>query len=197
MVERAHADRPDVTALLAALDRGEAAAHDRLFTLVYDELKRMAAGHLRRSAGASINPTALLHEAWLRLANDTGAQIQDSRHFYNVVAQAMRQILIDLARRRATERHGAGFARTQLTDRIEQPDKPIEELLALDAALGGLRDCDADLAELVEWHSFVGLPLVEIARLRGVTERTVRRHWVIARAFLGDAMGRNASSMAP
>lgn len=190
-------EKPQMDALLAALRAGDAGARATLFALVYDELKRMAAAHLRRSVGASLNPTALLHEAWLRLASDNGARIEDSKHFYNVVAQAMRQILIDLARRRATERHGAGFARTELTDRIEQPDKPIEELIALDAALGGLRECDADLAELVEWHSFVGLPLVEIARLRGVTERTVRRHWVIARAFLGDAMRGEATRAGP
>jgi len=78
--------------------------------------------------------------------------------------------------------------RTELTDRIEQPDKPLDELLALDEALGKLRDCDADLAELVEWHSFAGLALNEIARVRGVNIRTVKRHWAIARAFLGDAM---------
>jgi RNA polymerase sigma factor (TIGR02999 family) len=188
MAERARVDRPDVTALLDALDRGEAAAHDRLFTLVYDELKRIARAHLRRSGGAvTVNPTALLHEAWIRFSRGR-SEIEGSAHFYNVIAQAMRQTLIDLAIRNATPRHSGGLVRTELTDRIEQPDKPLDELLALDEALTNLKAVDPELAQLVEWHSFLGLPLNEIARVRGVSERTTKRHWAIARAFLGDAM---------
>ncbi len=193
----AASEKPDITALLGALGAGDAAARDTLFALVYDELKRLARVHLRRSSGASLNPTALLHEAWIKVARSEGAQLQGSAHFYNVIAQAMRQILIDLARQKATERHGAGLVRTELTERIELADKPVDELLALDAALNSLRSCDAELAELVEWHSFAGLPLVEIARVRGVNERTVKRHWALARAFLGDAMcGREPPSPA-
>lgn len=181
--------RPDVTVLLDALGRGDKAAHDALFALVYDELKRVARTHIRRAGGAvTVNPTALLHEAWIRFARSDASALEGSAHFYNVLAQAMRHTLIDLAQRHATVRHGGGLVRTELTDRIEQPDKPLDELLALDAALGKLRDCDVHLAELVEWHSFVGLPLNEIARVRGVNPRTVKRHWSIARAFLGDAI---------
>jgi len=181
--------RPDVTELVDALGRGERAAHDQLFALVYDELKRVARAHIRRSGGmVTVNPTALLHEAWIRFARSDASALEGSAHFYNVIAQAMRQTLIDLAQRHAAVRHGGDLVRTELTERIEQPDKPLDELLALDAALGKLRDCDVQLAELVEWHSFVGLPLSEIARVRGVNPRTVKRHWAIARAFLGDAM---------
>jgi RNA polymerase sigma factor (TIGR02999 family) len=181
--------RPDVTDLVAALGRGERAAHDQLFELVYDELKRVARSHIRRSGGMlTVNPTALLHEAWIRFARSDSSALQGSAHFYNVIAQAMRQTLLDLAQRHASVRHGGDLVRTELTERIEQADKPLDELLALDAALGKLRDCDAQRAELVEWHSFVGLPLIEIARVRGVNPRTVKRHWSIARAFLGDAM---------
>jgi RNA polymerase sigma factor (TIGR02999 family) len=195
LLKRAASDRPDVTVLVDALARGEAAAHDRLFALVYDELKRVARAHIRRSGPAvTVNPTALLHEAWIRFARSDAAALQGSAHFYNVLAQAMRQTLLDLAERHATVRHGAGLLRTELTDRIEQPDKPLDELLALEAALGKLRDCDVQLAELVEWHSFVGLPLNEIARVRGVNPRTVKRHWSIARAFLGDAIRGNELS---
>lgn len=180
--------RPDVSELLAAVDRGEAAAHDALFALAYDELKRIARGHLRRSGGAvTVNPTALLHEAWLRFARGRG-EIDGSAHFYNVFAQAMRQTLMDLAIRKATVRHSGGLLRTELTERIEQPDKPLDELLALDEALTRLHACDAELAQLVEWHSFLGLPLNEIARVRGISERTAKRHWSIARAFLADAI---------
>ena len=181
--------RPDVTLLIEALGRGERAAHDQLFALVYDELKRVARGHIRRAGGAvTVNPTALLHEAWIRFARSDASALEGSAHFYNVLAQAMRHTLIDLAERHATQRRGGDLIRTELTERIEQPDKPLDELLALDAALGQLRACDVQLAELVEWHSFVGLPLSEIARVRGVNPRTVKRHWQIARAFLGDAV---------
>jgi len=190
--------RPDVTALIGALGGGEKAAHDQLFALVYDELKRVARAHIRRSGAAvTVNPTALLHEAWIRFARSDAAALEGSAHFYNVLAQAMRQTLLDLADRHATVRHGGDLIRTELTDRIEQLDKPLDELLALDAALGKLRECDGQLAELVEWHSFVGLPLVEIARVRGVNPRTVKRHWSIARAFLGDAIRGEASRAMP
>jgi RNA polymerase sigma factor (TIGR02999 family) len=189
MTQPVDSSRPDVTALLDALGRGDATAHDQLFTLVYDELKRIARAHLRRAgSGMTVNPTALLHEAWIRFARSDGVALEGSAHFYNVIAQAMRQTLIDLAKKHATVRHGGDLVRTELTDRIEQPDKPLDELLALNEALGNLRDCDAELAELVEWHSFAGLALNEIARVRGVNTRTVKRHWAIARAFLGDAM---------
>jgi RNA polymerase sigma factor (TIGR02999 family) len=189
MTQPVDSSRPDVTALLDALGRGDATAHDQLFTLVYDELKRIARAHLRRAgSGMTVNPTALLHEAWIRFARSDGVALEGSAHFYNVIAQAMRQTLIDLAKKHATVRHGGDLVRTELTDRIEQPDKPLDELLALNEALGKLRDCDAELAELVEWHSFAGLALNEIARVRGVNTRTVKRHWAIARAFLGDAM---------
>ena len=185
-------NRPELTDMLAGLDRGDLAAQEQLFALVYDELKRVARGHLRRAQGGlTVNPTALLHEAWIRFARGNG-EIQGTAHFYNVIAQAMRQIIIDASIRKATPRHSGGLVRTELTDRIEQPDKPLDELLALDAALAQLKAFDPELAELVEWHSFVGLPLNEIARVRGVSERTTKRHWSIARAFLGDAIRRDS-----
>ena len=182
-------NRPQVTELLGAIGRGDAAARQELFTRVYDELKRIARGHVRRSGGqVSINPTTLLHEAWIKFARVDERQLAGSAHFYNLIAQAMRQVLLDLARKHATDKHGGGLARTELTDGIEDSDRSVDELLAVDNALGKLRDVDADLAQLVEWHFFAGLSFVEIARARDVTERTVRRHWDMARAFLGDAI---------
>jgi RNA polymerase sigma factor (TIGR02999 family) len=181
--------RPQVTELLAAVGRGDADAQQLLFAQVYDELKRIARGQVRRSGGQlSINPTTLLHEAWIKFARGADRQLSGSAHFYNLLAQAMRQVLLDIARRHATDKHGSGLARTELTEGIEQTERSADELLAVDAALGKLRDCDADLAQLVEWHFFAGLSFVEIARVREVTERTVRRHWDMARAFLGDAI---------
>ena len=182
-------NRPEVTELLDAVGRGEADAQQELFTRVYDELKRIARGHVRRSGGhLSTNPTTLLHEAWIKFARADDRQLSGSAHFYNLLAQAMRQVLLDLARRHATDKHGGGMARTELTERIEDDERSVDELLAVDSALGKLREIDADLAQLVEWHFFAGLSFVEIAKARAVTERTVRRHWEMARAFLGDAI---------
>jgi RNA polymerase sigma factor (TIGR02999 family) len=182
-------NRPQVTELLDAVGRGEADAQQELFARVYDELKRIARGHVRRAGGQlSINPTTLLHEAWIKFARADDRRLSGSTHFYNLLAQAMRQVLLDLARRHATDKHGRGMARTELTDGIEQTERSVDELLAVDAALAKLRAVDADLAQLVEWHFFAGLSFVEIAQARAVTERTVRRHWDMARAFLGDAI---------
>ena len=182
-------NRPQVTELLTAVRRGDVDARQTLFVTVYDELKRIAGAHVRRSGGQrSINPTTLLHEAWIKFARSEDRELADSTHFYNVLAQAMRQVLLDVARKHATDKHGGGFARTELTESIEDAERSIDELVAVDAALAKLRDVDADLAQLVEWHFFAGLSFVEIARVREVTERTVRRHWDLARAFLGDAI---------
>lgn len=182
-------NRPQVTELLDAAGRGDAVARQALFALVYDELKRIARAHVRRAGGRlSINPTTLLHEAWIKFARSEDRQLSGSTHFYNLLAQAMRQVLVDLARKHATDKHGQGYARTELTDGIEEADRSVDELLAVDSALEKLRDVDAELAQLVEWHFFAGLSFVEIARVREVTERTVRRHWDLARTFLGDAI---------
>lgn len=183
------ANRPQVTELLEAMGRGDGGARDALYMKVYDELKRIARGHVRRSGrGLGINPTTLLHEAWIKLARADEYQLAGSSHFYNLVAQAMRHVLVDLARKHATDKHGQGLARTELTDSIEQEERSIEDLLAIDAALVQLQACDAELAQLVEWHFFGGISFVDIAKVRNVTERTVRRHWELARAFLGNAI---------
>ncbi|GAA0709624.1 ECF-type sigma factor [Dokdonella soli] len=189
------ADRPAVTELLLAYERGDTNAQEQLFTVVYDELKRIARGHVRRSAGnLTVNPTALVHEAWIKITRGEAYQFSSSTHFYNLLAQAMRHVILDLAKRRRTDRHGQGFARTDLNDDIEQPDRALDELLAVDAGLIKLQACDVELAQLVEWHFFCGLSFVDIAKARGVTERTVRRHWEMARLFLLDAIGDSAAN---
>jgi RNA polymerase sigma factor (TIGR02999 family) len=184
------AGRPEVTDLLAAVAGGDEGARETLFERVYDELKRIARGQMRRSGEwLSINPTTLLHEAWIKFDRADSRPLAGSLHFYNVLAQAMRQILVDMARSHGAQRRGGGFVHTDLTERIEQPEKSADDLLAVDAALGKLQACDADLAQLVEWHFFGGISFVDIASVRGVTERTVRRHWELARIFLANAIG--------
>ena len=189
------ADRPEVTDLLAAVADGDERARETLFERVYDELKRIARGQVRRSGEwLSINPTTLLHEAWIKFDRAESRPLAGSAHFYNVLAQAMRQILVDMARSHGAQRRGGGFAHTDLTERIEQPDKSADELLAVDAALGKLAAVDPDLAQLVEWHFFGGISFVDIAKARRVTERTVRRHWDLARIFLAEAIGASPAS---
>lgn len=183
------AERPHVTDLLDAVARGEEHARNELFERVYLELKRIARSQLRRSGDwMSVNPTTLLHEAWLKFSRTDGRELQGSTHFYNILSQAMRHVLTDIARSRVTSKRGHQMIRVELNERIEQPDSPLSELLAVDAALEKLQACDTDLAQLVEWHFFGGISFVEIAKLRGVTERTVRRHWDVARLFLMNAI---------
>jgi RNA polymerase sigma factor (TIGR02999 family) len=180
------ADRPHVTDLLDSVARGDEKAREQLFERVYLELKRIARSQLRRTGDwISVNPTTLLHEAWLKFARSDGRQLQGSTHFYNILSQAMRHVLTDIARSRVTTKRGHQMIRIELNEHIEQPETALSELLAVDKALEKLQACDADLAE---WHFFGGISFVEIAKLRGVAERTVRRHWDIARLFLMNAI---------
>lgn len=182
-------DRPEVTTLLGAVARGDVGAQGRLYEMVYDELRRIARGTIRRSAGSlTINPSTLVHEAFLKLAGDSGRALNDSHHFYSLLARAMRQVILDAGRSQSTVKHGVGMARTQLTEGLPQDGARIEDLLSIDDALRKLEAVDPELAQLVELHFFAGVSFVDIAAMRGVTERTVRRHWDTARAFLLDAM---------
>jgi RNA polymerase sigma factor (TIGR02999 family) len=181
--------RPEVTTLLDLAAGGDAHAREQLYAMVYGELRKIARGTVKRGgAHVTINPTTLVHEVYLKLAPDAGRKLEGSHHFYSFVARAMRQVLVDLVRQRAALKYGGGQFRTELTERIGDGAVPLEELLAIDAGLGQLAAADPDLAELVEWHFFAGLSFVEIAAARGVTERTVRRHWDLARAFLAEVM---------
>lgn len=185
--------RADVTDLLTAAAGGDAVANDELIRVVYDELKRIARAHVRRSAhGLTVNPTTLVHEAWMKFARLDKHAIASSAHFYNVIAQAMRHILCDLAERKSARKHGGAMIRTELGEAIEQDDKPLDELVAIDAALNDLKACDPELSTVVEWHYFVGLSLTEIAEHRSVSERTVKRDLAMARAFLHDSINGSA-----
>lgn len=182
-------ERPAITTLLCAISQGDGSAQGQLYELVYDELKRIARGIIRSASGSmTMKPSTLVHEAYLKIAGSQEHALNDSNHFYSLLARAMRQVILDVGRSRATVKHGVGLQQVDLTEGIPEQDQSVDNLLAIDQALKRLELVDAELAELVELHFFGGLAFVEIARLRGVNERTIRRHWDTARVFLLDQL---------
>jgi len=181
--------RDDVTRLLRAWSDGDDGAFDALVPLVYDDLRRIARQHLRRRGGAlTLDTTALVHEAWLRLVDHDRVEWEDRGHFLAVYSVVTRNLLVDLARRRAANKRGGGRKRVDL-DRIElSVDEQADLILALDSALQRLGDFDPRLARVVECRFFAGLTEDETARAMDCTERTVRRYWVKARALLQDLL---------
>ena len=176
----------DVTRILDRVQHGDPTAAEELLPLVYDELRKLAAHKMANEApGQTLQPTALVHEAWLRLA---GAQHQQSwqnrAHFFAAAAEAMRRILIENARRKGRVRHGKGLTRVDL----DQVDLAIqagdESLLAVDAALSKLAVEDPAKAELVKLRYYVGLSIAEVGQALGLSESTAKRHWNYARAWL-------------
>jgi RNA polymerase sigma factor (TIGR02999 family) len=177
----------DVTRLLAEFKAGDRAAFDQAAALMYDELRRLAARQLRRERpGHTVQPTGLVHEAYLRLSAASGLALVDRAHFLAVAARAMRQVLVDHARRRAALKRGGDLARTTLHGKdVEAAAHDNDaELLALDAALERLRSLDERAHAIVEQRFFAGLGEAETAAVLGVSTRTVRREWVKARAWL-------------
>jgi RNA polymerase sigma factor (TIGR02999 family) len=175
----------DVTQLLAELRSGSRSAAGRLFPLVYEELRRLARGQLRREHGNhTLQPTALVHEAYLKLAGSGPERWRDRAHFFGIAARAMRQVLVDHARRRMAEKRGGQWERTTLAEGQYGIAATLEDIVALDAALDRLDAVDPRLRQVVEHRHFAGLADREIAEVMGVTERTVQRDWVRARAWL-------------
>jgi RNA polymerase sigma factor (TIGR02999 family) len=174
-----------ITELLRAVEGGDKAARDRLFAVVYAELRGLARGQLRRiPARDTLSTTALVNETYLKLAGERPWSARDRSHFFALAARAMRQILVDHARRRARQKRGGGAAPVALDEALVPSPDRAEELLALDAALQRLEAMDAELAQIVEWRFFAGLSIEEVAQLLDVSDRTVKRHWRAARAFL-------------
>jgi len=179
----------EITRLLDAARAGDDGASERLFTLVYEDLRRMARHHVRaaRQNDAGHQATSLVHEAFLRLAREGGAPFADRRHFFSVASRAMRQIVIDDVRARQAAKRGGGEVVHEL-ERAEEivaaPAGSPEETLAVDRALGELERSEPRLARVVEWHFFGGLTFGEIGEALGLTERTVLRDWRAARALL-------------
>jgi RNA polymerase sigma factor (TIGR02999 family) len=175
----------EITALLAAVGGGDRAAVDRLFAHVYEELRRLARRQLAAGgAGPTLDTTALVHEAYLRLSHDARWTVEDRRHFFALAARAMRHVIVDHARRRRRQKRGGGALAVDLDAAELAAPERAEELIALDASLARLEAAEAELAQLVEWRFFAGLSVEEIAELLGVSDRTVKRRWRVARAFL-------------
>jgi RNA polymerase sigma factor (TIGR02999 family) len=176
----------DVTHLLGAIESGDPKAADELLPLVYHELRRLAAQKMaREQPGQTLQATALVHEAWLRLVGPEGqARFQNRAHFFASAAEAMRRVLIDRARGKQTARRGAGWNRVNI-DAIDTPAQADEDtLLDINDSLEALAREDAAAAELVKLRFFAGLSVEEAALALGVTDRTARRYWRFARAWL-------------
>lgn len=175
----------DVTRILERAHQGDRQAAEKLLPLVYEELRTLAAQRMaQEAAGQTLQPTALVHEAWLKLTGSTSQQWNGRGHFFGAAAEAMRRILIDRARRRHRARHGHGLQRIDL----DQMDVAIatddETLLRLDEALGRLAAEDPEKARLVELRFFAGLAIPEAAETLGISPATAKRHWAYTRAWL-------------
>ena len=176
----------DVSQILQAIGQGDRQAASELLPLIYDELRRLAAQKLaREAAGHTLQATALVHEAYLRLVNSGDAHCWDNRgHFYAAAAEAMRRILVESARRKLRIRHGGEFERVELDLQIAAVEDRPEKLVELDAALTKLTVQDPAAAEIVKLHFFAGLPLEEVGILLDMSRASVYRQWAYARSWL-------------
>lgn len=175
----------DVTRILESIEAGNASAADELLPLVYEELRKLAAARMaNESPNQTLQPTALVHEAWLRLTGNENVKWAGRAHFFGAAAEAMRRILIDNARRKHALRHGGGQARLNINEiEIAAPARP-DELLAVSDALEKLAALDKPKAELVKLRYFMGLTLEESAQILGISVPTAKRWWSYARASL-------------
>jgi len=174
-----------VTELLQAWGGGDAAALNKLVPLIYDELRRLAGHYLRRERpDHTLQPTALVHEAYLRLIDTNNMRWQNRAHFFGAAAQAMRRILVDHARQHAAAKRGGDGQRVTLDESVTLAEQRDVNLLLLDDALNRLEEMDAQKSRMVELRFFGGLSLEETAEVMGVSEATVTRQWRTTRAWL-------------
>jgi RNA polymerase sigma factor (TIGR02999 family) len=177
----------DVTKILTAIEQGDAKATEELLPLVYHELRRMAAHKMAgEQPGHTLQPTALVHEAWLKLVDSPSQSWQNRAHFFGAAAEAMRRILIARARRKQTQRRGARAEHQDLDDLEIASPAPDEQLLALNEALTRFTQLEPQQAELVKLRYFVGLKIEEAAEVLGISKATAKRWWAYARAWLYD-----------
>jgi RNA polymerase sigma-70 factor (ECF subfamily) len=186
--------RDDVTAVLEQVRRGEEGAFEALLAALYADLRRVAGAAFRRErASHTLQPTALVHEAYLRLVNQPEARWESRAHFLNAAAQVMRRVLVDHARARQAEKRGGGGVRVTLEESLASTDGRDLDLLALDQGLTRLSEVDEQLARVVELRAFGGLSTREIAHALDMSERSVERAWTTARTWLRMEMSREAT----
>lgn len=179
----------DVTQFLGAMERGDARAAEELLPLVYEELRRLAAHKMANELpGQTLQPTALVHEAWLRLSQQSRSEWKNREQFFAMAAEVMRRVLVDRARRRRAQKHGGALERVDM-DAVDVPFVPNDDLvLRVHEALELLAVEDPEKAQVVKLRFFVGLENAEVATLLGVSEKTVQRHWAFAKAWLTRAI---------
>jgi len=185
-----------ITRLLEEAESGDPSAAEELLPLVYEELRRLAANlFAREQPGQTIQPTALVHEAWLRLLGGNSQQQSwaGRNHFFAAAARAMRRILVERARRRNRGRHGGGLRRLSLEEVDVALATDDERLIDVDNAIADLAHEDPQAARVIELRFFVGLGVPEVARVLGISERNTYRSWAFGRAWLYDALTRNGS----
>jgi RNA polymerase sigma factor (TIGR02999 family) len=185
----------EVTRILSAIEQGDPHAAEQLLPLVYDELRKLAATRLaQEKPGQTLQPTALVHEAYLRLVDVEQAQQFNSRgHFFAACAEAMRRILVERARRKQAQKHGGQRKRVDLDQADTVATTPPDDLLALDEALDRLTRHDAVAGQLVKLHYFSGLSIEQAAEVLGLSTATAYRHWTFARAWLHGQLAREES----
>ena len=181
----------EVTQLLLAARGGDKKSAEQVFSLLYDDLRRLAASRLRQSQHFTLlDPTSLVHESYLKLIGIENFELDDRRHFFAYAATVMRTVIVDFARARGTEKRGAGAEHlvldTALSEKLSNAD---EDVLKVHEALQVLAQADASLAQVVEMRYFGGLTEPEIADAMGISERTVRRNWEKAKLFLTAELG--------
>lgn len=182
----------EVTHILQAIEQGDACAAEELLPLVYDELRKLAACKMARELpGQTLQPTALVHEAWLRVARHPHQHWDSRAHFFGAAAEAMRRILIDNARRKKALRHGAGQQPLDIQELEIAAPAPDDQILALDEALNQLAAEHPEKVELVKLRYFAGLSIEEAAQILKISEATAKRWWSYARAWLYCKMQRN------
>jgi RNA polymerase sigma factor (TIGR02999 family) len=180
----------DLTSLLTRVGEGDERASEELLLLVYDELRKLAHSFMaKEEPGQTLQPTALVHEAYLRLRGSAKATWKNRAHFFAAAAEAMRRILVERARRYSREKHGAGQRRVPLSQATVDWDTDPGELLDLDRALGHLEELDPKMTEVVKLRYFTGLTVEETARALDISARTVKRHWSRAKLWLYRELG--------
>jgi RNA polymerase sigma factor (TIGR02999 family) len=184
-MDASRSDESDATRLLSAVEQGDAKAAGDLLDLVYDELRRLAAFKLaQESPGQTLQPTALVHEAWLRLVGDRNPTFKDRAHFFRATAEAMRRILIDRARRKLTQRHGGDYQRADWDGFDLAAPGTDDQLLAVNEALDKLALTHPVQAELVKLRYFAGMTNEEVAQVLDISVSTAKNYWTFSRAWL-------------